>query len=805
MITARPGLARSPGSGQTFAAWYIVILALLLDWVHGQAIQDSRCYLMNGGAVENFFTSEDTAVGSVIGVLSVHGDPNETSGNIVLTLTEKNSPVMIAPGTKNITLIKALDKEAVSGPSSVYVNVRCDRKRTSDPSFIIPVSVRVTDANDNAPQWLGAPYRVRLSELTAVGTRVLQGVKATDADQHGPHSTIQYMVLPGADSEYFKFQNELDGTLVLNKPLDYETLSNFTLVLRAQDQGTPPLFSDTTLQVEVLDADDQNPKFLDDHYTAVLPDIVLKGMELKVSPQQITAIDQDVGISAPIFYSLTGDYKEYFLIDKDTGQMFIASDKNYNDIDMPLTLVIKATQYDNADRYALATLTINRRSVSKQPVQFIQKSYSASVLENLPVGSVIMTLVTNQPREKGLQYYVSDRSFLTKFAINSVGEVVLRKSLDYETEDSFMYHVMVTDGTANDTASMNITVLNVNDWDPRFRYPQYEFFLSPDTVDGSEKMMVGKVEVADGDKGDYIKLSLQGADANLFYITEDGEIYLKEESVPLLNSSVVHMVGVAVDSGLPPRQTSVPIIVHISEALMAAAGISSASSGNSTVIIIVFAAILGILAVVILLLLGYIYRAKQSKSSARSNKVASGYIQHEKMPPTTTTAGVSTSNPPNGTSTNPRSGNLAGNLASVTNALGAASGSLLSVSAGASTILANSNSSLNLNGALGQEGVLNRASQRYPFKTAPKNLAPPPPLAVQEVSGPTDVSLMSNHMQTGGDGNRSGVAWPSGTIPARVKKLSWDDDEQKNGVSSAEIHDATNPNVTEHMNLTVYF
>lgn len=74
---------------------------------------------------------------------------------------------------------------------------------------------------------------------------------------------------------------------------------------------------------------------------------------------------------------------------------------------------------------------------------------------------------------------------------------------------------------------------------------------------------------------------------------------------------------------------------------------------------------------------------------------------------------------------------------------------------------------------------VNRASQRYPLKAGPKSLAPPPPLAVPEVPAPTNVALMSNHMQTGGDGSRSGVAWPSGTIPARVKKLSWDDDEQK--------------------------
>lgn len=40
--------------------------------------------------------------------------------------------------------------------------------------------------------------------------------------------------------------------------------------------------------------------------------------------------------------------------------------------------------------------------------------------------------------------------------------------------------------------------------------------------------------------------------------------------------------------------------------------------------------------------------------------------------------------------------------------------------------------------------------------------------------GAGGVSLMSDHLGARGAG-RSGVAWPSATIPARVKKLSWDD------------------------------
>ncbi len=32
--------------------------------------------------------------------------------------------------------------------------------------------------------------------------------------------------------------------------------------------------------------------------------------------------------------------------------------------------------------------------------------------------------------------------------------------------------VQVTDGRRNDSARVNVSVININDWDPRFKYPQ---------------------------------------------------------------------------------------------------------------------------------------------------------------------------------------------------------------------------------------------------------------------------------------------------------------------------------------------
>lgn len=58
-------------------------------------------------------------------------------------------------------------------------------------------------------------------------------------------------------------------------------------------------------------------------------------------------------------------------------------------------------------------------------------------------------------------------------------------------------------------------MLNVNEWEPRFRYPQYEFRVEEAAADegGGGLLRVGKLDVHDGDKPDSVSLTLRGSDA----------------------------------------------------------------------------------------------------------------------------------------------------------------------------------------------------------------------------------------------------------------------------------------------------
>ncbi len=84
--------------------------------------------------------------------------------------------------------------------------------------------------------------------------------------------------------------------------------------------------------------------------------------------------------------------------------------------------------------------------------------------------------------------------------------------------------MLATDGRRNDTAHVNITLLNINDWDPRFKYPEYEFFVkAEDAFDG---FTVGKLDVHDGDKGDQVMLDVRGPDARVFRVNRRGELVI---------------------------------------------------------------------------------------------------------------------------------------------------------------------------------------------------------------------------------------------------------------------------------------
>lgn len=74
----------------------------------------------------------------------------------------------------------------------------------------------------------------------------------------------------------------------------------------------------------------------------------------------------------------------------------------------------------------------------------------------------------------------------------------------------------------NDSSVVNVTVEDVNEWDPHFRYSHYEFYVS-----GQPDELIGQIEVGDGDVRDKLTLSVIGTNASMFTLDPSGELRLK--------------------------------------------------------------------------------------------------------------------------------------------------------------------------------------------------------------------------------------------------------------------------------------
>ncbi|KAH7643280.1 protocadherin fat 1-like protein [Dermatophagoides farinae] len=583
---------------------------------------NNLCFLSHGGSSETFTVNEAVEIDSVIGTIKFRFNASSSSSSIGhwMESHQPHIPIRIEPGTKKLILVRKLDKESVEGESSVTIAIRCRPKRllldkrklarklssndqhesnwnrvekriatdesidqsylaydtitdtTSDDDIIIPIRILVTDANDNKPEWQGnVPYSVNISEMSSPGSVVLTGIRAIDNDQLGPYSTVEYYVEPGPYSHLLRFASPLEGTLLLAAQLDYETLPKFWVSIRAQDQGNPPNTAVTKVNVQVIDADDQNPRFEVDKYTAILGEGQITAHPLQVKPKPIRAEDPDRAIQSQIVYEFNSkdeDSREnaYFKINAQTGQVSLKRPL-HSSVALPITLVIRATQLDNRDRYALTTLTIvSKRDQVMPELRFLHSNYSTSLLESTPPGQVVLTVQSSRPASTSnqpLRFQILDDEH-GYFSIKNSGEIVVNRMLDYEKHHRYSFRVMVTDGLQTDLARVTIDIINVNEHDPVFGQSTYVFHVNEARLRSSP--VIGQMQATDADDGDRVQLSLSGPHAAAFALSADGTLRLR--SLRLVNTTECHMIATATDSGTPSRSSSASVVVKFASALL---------------------------------------------------------------------------------------------------------------------------------------------------------------------------------------------------------------------------------------------
>ncbi|XP_068885407.1 protocadherin alpha-2-like [Aphelocoma coerulescens] len=156
-----------------------------------------------------------------------------------------------------LVLAKSLDRETI--PVHRLVLTASDGGRPS-LTGTMELVISVLDVNDNPPQFNQSVYKVRLPESAAEGTLVAH-VNATDPDE-GSNKEFSYSILssiPVGNKELFAIDTKT-GEIRLTGTLDFENVRLHELQIEATDKGTPPLSGHCSVEVEVLDVNDNAPE-----------------------------------------------------------------------------------------------------------------------------------------------------------------------------------------------------------------------------------------------------------------------------------------------------------------------------------------------------------------------------------------------------------------------------------------------------------------------------------------------------------------------------------------------------------------
>ncbi|CDQ76449.1 unnamed protein product [Oncorhynchus mykiss] len=154
-----------------------------------------------------------------------------------------------------------LDRELVSVYDITITATDCGQPPLSTFKTL---SVQISDVNDNSPEFSQNPLELYLVENNAPGASIFS-VSATDEDLN-ENAAISYHIVRGEgtlnDMASFLNINSDNGHISALKSFNFETLKTFQFQVVATDSGTPPLSRNVTINVFILDQNDNAPVIL---------------------------------------------------------------------------------------------------------------------------------------------------------------------------------------------------------------------------------------------------------------------------------------------------------------------------------------------------------------------------------------------------------------------------------------------------------------------------------------------------------------------------------------------------------------
>ncbi|XP_029549960.1 cadherin EGF LAG seven-pass G-type receptor 2-like isoform X6 [Salmo trutta] len=434
----------------------------------------------------------------VLTVRATDGDA-PVNGNIlyrVLNSNGSNDVFEIDPRSGVIRTKGPVDREMVEA-YMLLVEANDQGRDPSTRSATATVHIIVEDDNDNAPQFSEKRYVVQVPEDMAPNTEILQ-VIATDQDR-GSNAMVHFSIMSGNTRGQFYIDAQT-GKMDLVSQLDYEANKEYTIRIRAQDGGRPPLSNISGLvTVQVVDVNDNAPIFVSTPFQAT----VLENVPVGYSIIHIQAVDADSGDNSRLEYCLIETTPNLpFSINNSSGWIVVAARLDRESVDF-YNFGVEARDHGHPVMSSSASVSMTILDVNDNNPEFTQRSYYMRLNEDAVVGTSVVTVsAVDQDINSVVTYQISSGNTRNRFSITSLsggGLIILALPLDYKLERQYVLSVTASDGTRFDTAKVFVNVTDANTHRPVFQSSHYTVNINEDRPVGTTVVVISATDEDTGE------------------------------------------------------------------------------------------------------------------------------------------------------------------------------------------------------------------------------------------------------------------------------------------------------------------
>uniref|UniRef100_A0A3B1ITY1 Cadherin domain-containing protein n=1 Tax=Astyanax mexicanus TaxID=7994 RepID=A0A3B1ITY1_ASTMX len=303
---------------------------------------------------------EDATTGTAVGLITIADNDIGKNGEVSAKV-KGTGPFALQASYKNyysLVVNGPLDREDMPQYS---VTILATDKGTPPLSSSIVLAVDIADVNDNAPRFSDIVTVFYVKENSPSGN-IIATVTAQDPDVN-ENAQIVYSLInrKNMDSSWMSMVdiNPVSGDIYSKQSFNYEEVKSFQFKVQATDSGAPPLSSNVTVNVFIVDENDNRPVILPPYSEAgsLNTENIPYSAEAGYFVGKVRAIDADSGYNALLSYHITEPKgNNLFRIGSSSGE--IRTKRRMSDNDLK-THPLVITVCDHGEPSLSATVSVD--------------------------------------------------------------------------------------------------------------------------------------------------------------------------------------------------------------------------------------------------------------------------------------------------------------------------------------------------------------------------------------------------------------------------------------------------------------